>query len=411
MITLLKYLFLNHWERKTISLVLAVIIWIFVNHSLTMTRTLENIPLRVINIPTGMTVEGLQSNGILTTKIPLTVSGNATFLEELNPAEVEIVLDANDKTSGWLANITQKNLVSLNPDFELSKAINKVFPFRFPIKLTRQITEKIPVVISHPAGEPPHDYHFLDVWPYQLALTVSGPESTIRELKTKGLNLTFNLNHISRAQLDELQMSSKTDEISYLVPDEWKRVSIPELSDQPIEIDDPQARGLKIDFVRGELYPIGKPVSLSLFYPAEQSSYINPNSHTTLEGDVLQYRYGVPIIKQPLYAKGVSRLFLEVVQDMLQISIVVSPLNERRLLDWSVQFINAKQLEERYVSIMNSDTLEHMNEPLLVKKREEYLRNRFRSYMNRFQLFKLEGLPFNLRATLKDNIVYVEDEI
>jgi hypothetical protein len=41
--------------------------------------------------------------------------------------------------------------------------------------------------------------------------------------------------------------------------------------------------------------------------------------------------------------------------------------------------------------------------------REEYLRNRFRSYMNRFQLFRLDDVNFDLTIALKDGLILIEE--
>ncbi len=73
-----------------------------------------------------------------------------------------------DKSDEWLATITRKNLLSLNPDVDPLKAIKRVVIQRLPINFTRLVTEKIPVVVTQPIGEAPRDYQFLDIWPYRL---------------------------------------------------------------------------------------------------------------------------------------------------------------------------------------------------------------------------------------------------
>lgn len=409
MITLLRNFFLSHWERKVISAILSVVLWVLVNHSLTTHRLVENVLVRIVNIPPGMTVEGLQSNGVLSKRIPLALSGNKTYLEEITANDLEVVLDATDKSGEWIASISRKNLVSLNPDLDLHKAITRLSPYRLPVQLTKLVTEKIPIIVAYPIGEAPRDYQFLDVWPYQLSLTVSGPEAVVKQLKTKGLNLTFNLNNISRTELDELQGNTKMDEVSFPVPDDWKQISIPSLSDRPMEIDDPQAAQLKIDFVRCELHPLGKNLPVSLFYPPEHSQVINPETYGAAQGEIIQHLHGLNLIRKNLYAKGVSRLFAEVVHDMLEIAVILAPKSERHYLDWSVQFINSRLLEDRYVSILTSDSMEGSYDPITAKKREEYLRNRFRNYMNRFQLYKSHDAPFDLKIELRDHIVQLEE--
>jgi YbbR domain-containing protein len=407
--TLLKNFFLSHWERKAISAILAIIIWLVVNQSQTTYRMLDDISVRVINIPQGMTVEGMQSNGILLEKISLTLSGNKTYLDEITSNDLEVVIDATDKSGEWLVSVTRKNLVPLNPDIDLSKTVARVSPVRLPVLLTRLVTEKIPVVVTYPIGESPRDYQFLDVWPYHLYLTVSGPEATVKQLKAKGLNLTFNLNQISRAELDNLQTVTKSDEISFVVPEEWKEIVIPSISTRPIAIDDPQAKHLRIDFVRCELHPIAKAIPVSLFYPPEYSLTLNPETYRLAIGGVVQNFHGLNMVRKSLYAKGVSRLFVELVQDMLDIAVVLAPKNERKFLDWSVQFINPRILEDRYVTMLMSDASDEDSDTVSSKKREEYLRNRFRNYMNRFELYNANNAPLDLKIELDGNAVVVKE--
>ncbi len=405
--TFLRNFLLNNWERKVISLFLAIVIWLVVNHSLTTNKILENVPVRLINIPVGMTVEGLQPNGMLSKKISLTLKGNKTELAEIVSNDVEVVLDAMDKSDDWLATITRKNLLSLNPDINLSKAIKHVVVQRLPVNFTRLVTEKIPVVVTQPIGEAPRDYQFLDVWPYRLTMTVSGPEEVIKQLKAKGMNLTFNLNDISRTDLESEDY--KSDEVSFFVPDTWKQISIPSLSDRPFAIDDIQANELRIDFVRSDLHPIAKAIPINLFFPPEHSLTLNPESYSLALGGVVQQFHGIYLLRKSLYAKGVSHLFVELVQDMLEISILLTPKTEKKQLDWSVQFLNPRVLEDKYVSILMSDDGDRNEDPSSIKRREEYLRGRFRHYMNRFQLYKSDREKFDLKVELQDQQIVIEE--
>jgi len=409
-VTFVRNFFLQNWERKIISLFLAIVIWLVVNHSLTTTKVLESVPVRLINIPVGMTVEGLQPNGILTKKISLTLQGNKTELAQIAPNDIEIVLDAMDKSDEWLATITRKNLLALNPDINLSKAIKRVVIQRLPINFTRMVTEKIPVVVTQPIGEAPKDYQFLDIWPYRLTMSVSGPEAVIKQLKAKGMNLTFNLSDITRTDLEALEAQDfKSDEVSFFVPDEWKEISIPSLSDRPFVIDDPQVNELRIDFVRSDLHPIAKAIPIKLFFPSEHSMTLNPETYSLAIGGLVQQFHGLHLLRKSLYAKGVSNLFVELVQDLLEISILLSPKAEKKQLDWSIQFLNSRVLEDKYVSILMSDDNTNNNDPSYLKRREEYLRDRFRHYMNHFQLYKSDREKFDLRVELQGNQITVED--
>ena len=107
-------------------------------------KTLSNIPVRISNVPTNKTVEGLQSNGYLSRRITLNLQGNKNLLEELTANDLEVVIDAADKSEEWIASLSKKNLVPLNPDIDLSKGISKVSHQSFIIRLTKLMTRRSP---------------------------------------------------------------------------------------------------------------------------------------------------------------------------------------------------------------------------------------------------------------------------
>lgn len=401
--------FLDNWGRKLASLILATIIWFSVNHSLTTTQTLEGVSVRLINLPPGFTVEGLQPSGILSKKISLSLQGNKKFISEINSSDLEVVLDTMNKSGDWMAPITLRNLNSLNSNLDLSKAIKRIATQHLPITFCRLVTEKIPVMISRPLGEAPRDYQFLDIWPSHLHMTVSGPEEVVKQLKAKGVSLTFNLNEIPPETLEEFKTSTahKTDTIAFEVPSEWKQVIIPPLSDRPLEIDDPAAQELRINFITSDLHPLTKPIVISPFCQPEHSSLFHPDQISFLTSDLIDHSHGLYLLKKPLYAKGVSKLFVEIVQEMLEITVYLSPTSHHHL-DWNVQILNPRTLENRYISTLLPDYLETQEDPFLSKKIEEHLRKRFRHYLNQFQLCTSEQ-PLDLVVDLKGSQIVVQE--
>jgi hypothetical protein len=192
-----------------------------------------------------------------------------------------------------------------------------------------------------------------------------------------------------------------------MVPDEWKHIHLPDLSDQPLKIDDPQAQDLTVDFVKSDVYPLAKKVPVSLCFLPEHITSMNPETLSIALGGLVDQVRGLYMIKEPLFAKGVSRFFVDIVQDMIQISILAHP-NEHKL-DWSVQFHNPRVLEDRYVSAHLSDEEHRHEDPSHAQKRLEYLRNRFRSYMNRFQLYKSQTEKLELSISTHQNHIYIKD--
>ncbi|MDE3045227.1 MAG: hypothetical protein KGJ02_01085 [Verrucomicrobiota bacterium] len=406
--SLLVRLFVENWQRKLASLILAMIIWMVVNHSMTVTKTVHNIPVRVINLLPEKTIEGMQANGILNKKVSLTITGNKLALDDVSGKDLVIEIDSAGKADEWIASISKKNLVSLNPDFDLNKLVSKVTPYQIILRQSNLITEKIPVLVLQPIGEAPKGYQFLDVWPYHLWLTVNGPEDSVKKLKAKGLTITFNLNDISRSELDTLSASNQglVDEVSYFIPNSWKKISIPQFSDTPIEIDDPQAKALRIDFSRQDLLPLAGSIPISVFFPPKFSNTLNPETYQLAANDFIVKRNGIKMVAVPLYAQGVSRLFLETVKDMIQVMIIASPKTERETLLWSAQFMYPHELEDRYVAKVLSQSNDELGD-VQPHLREDYLRNRFRSYMNRFRLYTPNHKKLSLKIELQANTITV----
>lgn len=415
MISLLKRLFLDHWLRKLLSILLAMIIWMVMNRSMTSTKTVQNVPIRVIHLSSGKTIAGMQASGILQERLTLSIQGNKSALEEISEKDIEIVLDAEGKPNEWVALIGKKDLVSRNPDFNPLKSISKVTAIEKTIRQSRLVTEKIPVMVTQPIGEAPKGYQCLDVFPYRLNLTVTGPEEAVKRLKARGgVKLTFNLNNISKSELDTLQTSvnqSRTvDAISYFVPNSWKKIALPTLSDTPIEIDDPQAKGLRIVFSRQDLLPIDTPIPVTIFFPPKSSKILNPETCDLATNDFIVKKNGVKMIMAPLCAYGVSHSFLELVKDRIELTIIASPKSEQEHLLWNIQLIHPSDLEDRFVAKMISESGDEISD-ILPHLREDFLRNRFRSYINRFRLYTPNHKKLHLNILLQANSILITPEV
>jgi hypothetical protein len=410
--SLIHAIFFNNWQRKLTALITAIIIWFFVNHSITETKTIRNVPIRISNLPADKTIIGLLPNGILSKRIALTLSGSKEVIDEIEPGDLEINIDASaiDRTD-WIFNITKKNLVSLNPALDLSNNIsNEVDYAEFVIKLNRLVTERIPLEILNPIGTAPPGYEFLGLWPHKLYQTVSGPEEEVYRLRNQGLTLTFNLNEISKSDLDaikSLQLSGNNNEISFLVPAKWKQVSIPFRNNVTEEINDPEAVNLRLDFLRQELLPVGQAIPIRIFYPVHSLETLNPEAITLENSGPVAAKNGLSLFSKPLYVKNVSRLFLDIVRDYLEIQIAVAPQKEQERLPWGLEVVTPHQLEERYVAYQLEASNKQTSTTL--KKRESLYRKRFREYFQRLAFYISQDHKLDIESSIKgDKIIITE---
>ena len=410
--SMISQLLFQNWQRKSIAFVAAIIVWILVNQSITETKTVPNVPVKVINLPQDKTINGSLPNGYLSNRITLTLSGSKDVIKELEQGDLEVLLDASTANSDdWVVQVNKKNLVSLNPTLDLKHHINSVSHAEFVIKLSDLVTDTVPIWIETPAGKPPHGYEFLDIWPEKLSQTISGPKEAVQELKLKGLNLVINMDKISTYDLDRIkdtQHKSHDDEISYLIPEKWKKVPIPFRHNVLQEINDPDARNLRLDFLKQQLIPIGKKIPIVVYYPLKYSDTINPNTHKLEEGPEVLSKNGISLFTEPLYVKNVSRLFLDIVRENIEIVLVAAPRIEREHLQWSIEVIDPREMEDTYVAYVIADQKENgelISNPL---KREEVLRKRFREYMQKLSLYTEDGEKLTISPILKENTIALE---
>lgn len=405
---ILKFFFRN-WQRKLVALCTAVVIWLFVNSSMNETVTIPNIPVRVINLPANKTIQGLLPNGILSRRINLTLTGSKDVVADLEPGDLEVLLDASMAESDeWVVAVTKKDLISLNPSIDLAKSIRQVYHGEFVIWFSNLITAKIPVVIQAPNGTAPQGYEFLDVWPQQLTQTVSGADEDIHWLQNEGLEITFDLSDVSKSELDALKSTTRSDEVSFLVPSKWKKIAIPFRANLVEDLNDPEAANLRLDFLRKDFIPLDKEIPIRIFYPLADLDKMNPETYSLALTDEIQNKLGITIFTKPLYVAEVSRLFLDVVRNSIEIIIVAAPKSQRKVLPWSVQFVQPRDLEDIYVtySIANSSTTRGLK-MAIPKEKEELLRKRFRDYMQRMTLFLTTAKKLHLKNTIEGDQIKV----
>jgi hypothetical protein len=410
--SIISQLLFQNWQRKSIALVAAVIVWILVNQSITETKTIPNVPVKVINLPQDKTINGSLPNGYLSNRLTLTLSGSKDVIKELEQGDLEVLLDASTADSDdWVVQVSKKNLVSLNPSLDLKHHINSVSHPEFVIKLSDLITDVVPIWVDTPTGKPPHGYEFLDIWPERLSQTISGPKEAVQELKLKGLKLVINMDKISTYDLDRIkdsQQKKHDDEISYLIPEKWKKIPIPFRHNVLQEINDPDARNLRIDFLKQQLLPIGKEIPVVVYYPLKYSDTINPNTHTLEEGPRIDLRNGINVFTEPLYVKNVSRLFLDIVRENIEIVLIASPRTEREHLQWSIEVVDPREMEDTYVAYVIAEQKESGEQITNPLKREEVLRKRFRDYMQKLALFTEDGEKLALFPVLKETTIALE---
>lgn len=406
---LIKSIFFHQWQRKLVAILTALVIWVIVNHNITETKTINSVPVRVINLPKDQTIHGLQSNGFLAKRITLTLTGTKDVIDALEPGDLEVDVDISNRPSEGIVKITKKNLVSLNPNINLSQHITDVAHPEFILKVSPVLTEEIPITIHQPIGNAPKGYEFLDIWPLTLNQTISGPQEQILNLKHQGLELTFNLDEITAEELKALPSGGNyDDEVNFKIPEQWKKVTIPTPINSYVSLNDPEAKNLHITFLREEFFPLKNELTIHVFFPLKNSETINPETYPLSQNAFVKFKNYIPILTVPLYAKKVSKLFLEIVKDNMVLELVAAPRSEREKWEWSVGFIDSSRLEDTYVAFLlgnnKSGTSSSQSKSM---EREKYYRQRFRKYMQQFRFYLLSQRKLEIDSGIVDNQIRV----
>ncbi|MDP1879566.1 MAG: hypothetical protein Q8K60_01340 [Parachlamydiaceae bacterium] len=398
------------WQRKLFAIITAMLIWFFVNHTITTSKTIPSVPIRVINLPVDKTIQGLLPNGFLIKRTTLTLSGTKEIIEQLEPGDIEVLLDVSNLPNEAIIQINKKNLISLNPNINLSKHITSVTNPEFVIKMSPVLTEKIDIHIHPPIGSAPSGYVYLDIWPIHLIQTVTGPQDQVLQLKNQGLDFTVNLDEITKEQLEDIfKKNPQNDEVSFIIPENWKKVNIPFMTRGLVPINDPEANNLKINFLKKALIPFAKEIPVHIFYPLQFSQLINPSTYALEASEYIHFKNDLPILNLPIFVKNVSRFFVEVVKDNIELEIVTVPKTERERLEWSIGFINVNHLEDTYTAHQLSQFKEVDQEQLTKRNREkeDYFRRRFRLYMRRFKLYLSSQYKLELESKLEGNKISI----
>lgn len=406
--SIINRIFLHNWQRKLVALLTAIIVWLFVNHSIYETRTISNVPIRIINLPQDKTIIGLLPNGILSRRISLTLTGTKDVVDEIEPGDLEVLLDASTADSDdWLVQVTKKNLISLNANLDLSRHISQVEHTTFVIKMSKLVSAKIPVTILTPTGQAPPGYDYLDIWPEQLFQVVNGPTEDIQQLKESGLELTLDLNEITKSDLDDLKSIINNDEVTYYVPKKWKLVHIP-FRQANEELNDPEALNMHIDFLRKEFLPLDIEMPIRIYFPLSDIEKLNPQTISlAVQGDI-QKKFGITTFNKPLFAKDVSRLFIEIVRNAIELNIIATTKPSLKGLPWSIEFINPHELEDNYVTQSIKNASNSKAQPIILSKaHEDMLRRRFREYMQRLTLYLPNGKKLYLKSTIEGDQIRV----
>ena len=165
--------FIENWGLKLVSLMLALMLWVYVTSKGKAELTLTTVPIEFRNIPQDMVIVG-EVAGTLEVR----VQGQERDLRDITSGKkVTGILDLSRAIAG-------ENLIRISPD-DISRparvAVTRISPFEVWVKLER-LTRKSVRLKPRLRGAPADGYAFAGVSVKPQRITVEGPVDVLREL-------------------------------------------------------------------------------------------------------------------------------------------------------------------------------------------------------------------------------------
>jgi YbbR domain-containing protein len=409
--SILKKIFIANWQRKLISLILAIIVWLLLNNLIITTKSFNEIPVKVTSMPSGFTMDHMLSDNYLDFKVPIQITGKKNFLDSISSSDLEIVVDGQHKIKDWIVQLNKNNLKIKSSKKDFLKNIKSIEHDEFILKPTNIISEKCSVLVNV-KGNPPIGYEFINVYPRTFHITVYGSQRSIEKIKKEGIYLNVDLNMISEEDLESIieddHLQTK-DEIIFSVPNSWKKINLPSQLNSYYQLDNSNSELLYINLIKKNPVQISNSLPISFFINPKQNLKSLIHNYEIVENEYITKVNDIYLLKMPIYVSGVSDILLNLIKDMIQVSIFPSNKNSSTKYNWSCQIINVKKIEEEYVQKASQIYLNHST----INQDPNYistLKNLFKASVNNFKLCTKDGkdLSLDIRVDDENQKIYIE---
>lgn len=395
----------QRWQRLLFSFLGACFLWWYVYENLMSVKVFTDVPVYVRNIPPGKTITGLQKEiGRLNQVITLTLKGRKRDLERIQNDQIEVAIDASDKGPIWNEKITFDNLRCFNPDVSLQKSILTIDHPPLQIQISGMTSRDVPLSILRPSGSFPKAYSLVDIWPKRLYQHVEGAEDSLSILRSKQLSISFDLNRISKQELDHASEDVPNGgEFFYKIPDNWKQVLLPPpFPQEPVKLDDADANHLMLFVLKPAILPIPQPLLVSISHlpvPQENISIaLQPNSMLKNKDQIYW--------KSPVFVQDVSAEFLSVIAPHLQMNVYIG---QKDNITIAIEAANIHRAERKYIEVIMQKN------PELFKDAEQAAKNQlgihFWKQLKNMTFLNEKKRTLKFEASMQDDKILIEEEV
>lgn len=389
----------QQWQRILFSVSAGVFCWWYIHETQISSKAFTDVPIYIQGLPPGKTLGGLRKDGRLMRPFSLTLKGRKNALEMIKPDQIEVLINATGKGDVWKEEVSLSTLRCLNPEIQLNRVVNEISHTPLQIRLTTKASRDIPVAILPPSGSLPKGYKLIDIWPDQLVQSVEGPEEAVQALTVRKLFLTFDLNRITKQQLERLgDELTPGSEIYFKIPESWKYIELPAPFGESRPLQDPEAENLTLVILKPALLALDHPLPIRISplpVPLSNSPILNFELKISPDDLSVHMINHLPHWVKSIYVEGISKEFLQTIQPHLELVVYVGTKGS---ITCQVEVANSPRAEQKYIQRLMQTHFERNNhaETMLQKR----LSKQFWYYMSQMKFYGPTRRPLEWEVTV-----------
>lgn len=397
----------QQWQRILFSAIAGIFTWWYIHETLVSTRVFTDVPIYIQGLPPGKTLGGLRKDGRLMRQFSVTLKGRRKALETIKPDQIELLVNAAGKGDIWKEELELDSIRCLNPEVQIGRDVIALEHPPLQIRLTTKISRDIQVSILPPSGSLPKGYKLIDVWPDRLTQTVEGPEEAVQALMVRRLFLTFDLNRITKQQLERMSEEQFAgSEIFLKVPESWKHIDLPAPFGESVPLQDPQAESLILVILRPAMLALEHPIPIRISplpIPTSTSPFNNRELKITVDDGYVSMTHDLAYWVRPVFIDGVSRDFLQTILPHLEFVVYVGTKGN---ISGQFEIANAQRAERKYIQKMMQSHFERASDEDLLHKR---LRQQFWFYVSQMVFYDAARQPLQWDFTISGNHLRIKE--
>jgi len=198
----------SNWHIKLISLLLAFVLWVYVQ-GLEEKERFVSVPLEVRNVPSGFMI-----SSDIPDYVSVVLKGKESSFTGINWNNLRAYIDISNSTGGRIRGVARVDENSLPQGVSVKEINPRVVEIQVEKVLSKKV-EVMPVI----AGEPPYGYACTDIVMQPQKVTIEGPESLIESIDSITTE-EINMSDLTESTVMEVSLASPGKKIYF--PDSEK---------------------------------------------------------------------------------------------------------------------------------------------------------------------------------------------